>query len=346
MPDIVATAIAQQNVRDNAGIIQQVGPLWESEFAQGITTMDISYVNAGDFLMIEIQNNPSTNTLTGITSKNGKLGVGGQETLKVTDTTIGYAMVVWSAEILEPGDDTLIFTWATTPAATDFMFYAALEFTANYGPETTWYADGTSVATDNTASTNIVYPSKTPAEPDYPEFYFGYAVGGDAIVPPNTPTPGVYYEQDFNTAGMFVWYPNAPQSAISPRATQVSSQRYMVCGLVKFAAQGPTLNDTIAEVDFPIVPTGVQRIIYQVITEVLTDSAIPDGAQATTYLNGRILNVQTLPAAIQGPPFYTVRPGDNFNITFTGVPLGAQCVAKFLYQEYANTGPVNIAGVV
>jgi len=89
-------------------------------------------------------------------------------------------------------------------------------------------------------------------------------------------------------------------------------------------------------------------VISQIGFEILPASNLT-GVVANVVFNGRALypNINANGGFVQGPPWITVRSGDNLTVNFTGAPIGSSMVANFLYNEYpATTTSPEIGGLV
>lgn len=334
MPDLVTTGYATQTVRTNAGVIQRVGPSVLSNSLRMAPTL----AAPGNIFCIAVECDPSTVSVTDITSLNGKVGSPPNALTAITsDATINASWQLFAMDVLEQGSDVLTFAFSADPA--DFNAIG-FEFTANYGPTTQWFNDG-NASGDVVGPTTALSGATSGPIPNLPAFYFGGVFAQNTVAVGST--PGFQYT-GYTTQDSEFWFLNVTASQ-TPTLTQSPAGRYMRAAAVVSARQVPALYDTTTLIRFPIVPTGLQRQIYQVMFEVVTDIGLGETI-ATTYLNGRVLNVSNIPGANQGPPYYTVRPGDDYTVVITGAPLGAQTIAKFFYQESQNGPAPRLSGVV
>lgn len=104
--------------------------------------------------------------------------------------------------------------------------------------------------------------------------------------------------------------------------------------------------DGTAEYDFgAAVPTGVNWIASQVSVEI-----VPTTTQTVTArvrLNGRLITAtnQGSGAGAGGYPFFIIRSGDKFVVSFANAPVGSSAVMSLFYNERA-AAQSDIVGVV
>lgn len=338
MTDRVGVATATQIVRANAGQLERVGTVLHSGGQYGQTQVSTNWVEEGDSVVLTIGINSTTLTVASITSPKTTQWV--QVAAMVTDATMAEGLQIWVGVVNDIGSDVVKITWSAD-ISTAIPEYDVYEFTAHLGPATKWFKDAWSSLDQTTPSTTITWSSLgAPSNPR--EICFGFAMAQNGCTP--GATTGFTYDNGGYYAGIACY--NARYTAAqTPTAVQSSSGRYLTSTLLLGADPGSVNTDTVATVTFDQVPTGIQWVTYQLAFEILTEQAIGD-IVATTKLNGRTLNVSNVPGSNQGPPYYTIRPGDSLVVTFAGAPIGASCVVKMLYSEHPNGPAVSVAGVV
>lgn len=107
--------------------------------------------------------------------------------------------------------------------------------------------------------------------------------------------------------------------------------------------------DGTASIDFgPFVATGINWIISQVSVEVVSSGVtVTQTVSAFVRLNGRLITAtnQGAGAGAGGYPFFIVKSGDRFVVSWVNAPVGYSAVATVFYNEQTATQQ-NIIGVV
>lgn len=344
MSQIIGSAIAQFVVRSNAGQFVQVGePVQNPGAASGETTLTVGIANEGDLLVVPISYESTTLTVTGVTAEEGKLTNFALLAPRVTDTSLASGLELWAATATDGnGVDTIQVAFSASNAGI-FTSISAIEFTANNGPSGNYYLQNAASADVAVATTTPVW-SNLGVPADAPALEFGYMYGQGVMSAGATPGCTYFSSYDTNYQGVFFYDP-AVSAGLTPAAVQAPSGRYLRASAQMGSFQAPNVYDTTAEIHIPPVPSGIQWVIYQLSVEIrLASGAVP--ANASAYLNTRSMYTLDVPGTIQGPPYYTIRPGDDLVVVVTGAPNGAQCIATFLYHEYPNGHTINLSGVV
>jgi hypothetical protein len=242
--------------------------------------------------------------------------------------------------VVTAGSDTLTVTWGGSHSRT--TYFSCAQFTAGQGDTTVWTVDTENVKA-NTSSTTVTWPSLTPTQSAVGELYVGSSVSANNQSA--GATSGYTYKTD--GSGSEICYNPSITAVSAPTATQSPAGTSETVGALIRAFAGSTTTNS-ATLTMPPVPTGRMWVVSQIGFEILpaTNST---GITATITLNGRTLygNINANGGFQQGPPYVSIRSGDNLEIQFDGAPVGASMVANFFYNEYsAYATPHDIGGLV
>jgi hypothetical protein len=264
----------------------------------------------------------------------------------VTDVTIGVSNIVFMGVVQNPGTDIVTVSFTGGTPSNSQIAYDLFEFNGGYGPLATWLLDVVS-STDKTANTALSFPGHS-IRYAVTELFFSFLVCGSVPTPGNT--AGFKYDTGslanggFGIAAYHLTYPTGSGGATG---TQAASTTYTQMSATLAIADNTDTTDTTVTIDFSDkIPTGLMWVVYQVSFEIVTNTGIQNDPSAQIFMNGRTLDVTNVPGASKGPPYFTVRPGDNFYMVITGAPLGAEIDVDVMYQEWPNGAPLQIAGVV
>lgn len=107
--------------------------------------------------------------------------------------------------------------------------------------------------------------------------------------------------------------------------------------------------DGTASIDFgAFVATGINWIVSQVSVEVvLSGQTVTQTVSAFVRLNGRLITAtnQGAGAGAGGYPFFVIKSGDRFVVSFANAPVGYSAVVTVFYNE-REAAQTNIVGVV
>lgn len=338
MGQVIGSAIAAVTVRPNAGVMQFVDAV---EFS-GPTFSYSTLAGGNQVFLLIVYYTAGATAVTSITSTQGVVGEIGPLTPRVVDTVQGVAIEIWSGSVDTPGQEHFSINGIDAFS----MGILAVEMTANYGPETNWFVDN-ALSSDVTTATTTPALQAVGTPTDFPSLFIGL-LAGDTPVTAGATSNFVYqlFNDDLvgNDYALCIFQPNIVTNT-APSAHFGISSRYVRSSALIFAAQGDTQYDTSCDIRFPVVPTGVMWIVYQLSLEVISTAAVVN-VTAEAFLNHRSTYTLDVPGAIQGPPYYVIRPGDDLVVTVTGASVGAQCVATLLYQETSNGPTPGTSGVV
>lgn len=251
----------------------------------------------------------------------------------------GGGVGLWMGQVVTAGADTLNATFAAAHSSTTYI--NCMQFTTGQGAGTIWTPDHTG-SQQNASSTTIAWPSLTPTGTG--ELYIGGSVFANTHN--GGATAGYTYKDD--TVGNVDLYNPAISAVTAPTATQNSASTSGTVGALIRGQAGSATTNTASLALTAGPPTGRMWVISQIGFEILPASVLTT-VLASVTLNGRSLygNQNANGGFIQGPPYISVRSGDNLVVNFTGAPIGASMVVNFFYNEYsANAQPSDIGGLV
>jgi hypothetical protein len=326
--------------------ITKVGTTKHSPFAGGttVTTLTFTSLNPGD-LIVAVANGGGGGVGAFPTSMGSPQSTGWQNAAGPfyggnTPSGFGGSANIWFGTVVNPTtNDALAVTWGGSFTSTLLDIY---QFSTGVD-DNVWTVDQSGGTPAGAASGTIAFGSLTPTGTN--ELYFGASTSGNS--PTNGSTAGFVYDQD-NVPNVNC-YNVAVSAAVAPTATQSSALFSAARALFRPFAAAAKLNSN--EVILGVVPTGrmwvVSQIGYEILPAVADDPANP--IIATVTLNGRAVYTgqNGNGGSNQGPPYFSIRVGDELKISWTNVPIGSSCVGNFFYNEYsANAQPSDIGGVV
>jgi hypothetical protein len=346
MPNLILTGTAAAVDRTKTqGIFVAKTPFIHTQSTNGQVTL--SYQKAGDVVILLLLISSTTIAPSGVTSSraaDGSLNCLWQPmaTAAVVDSPLGTTMVTFMGVVQNPGNDVITLSFTGGTPINSVIGYDLYEFDGGYGPNATWLLDVVSLV-DKVASTSVSFPGHS-IRYATSELFFAACYSGQVITP--TLTSGFLADNGSIYGAEVVYNLAYPAGSVGVTGTQPLSTTYLQMSATLAVAYVQDTTDTTVTLDFSDkIPTGLMWIVYQTSFEVVTPGGIgnPSG---TVYLNNRVIATSDVPGATKGPPYWVVRPGDNFYMTVTGATIGAEIVVDVMYQEWANGATPDIPGMV
>jgi hypothetical protein len=183
----------------------------------GLRSVPVNPAGAGDALVLMVHIVASTATVSSV-SGGGATGWTRYQQFKDVPSWSGqpHDTEIWLGTVTTAGSSTINVSYSASVGSVDTDL-AAQEFSSGLGPTTSWSKD-TGAGQDNvSSSTNVLFPTMTPASSG--ELYFGYAwVQGTSSA---GSTSGVSY--DVTADGNLVCFDTSVSSALTPIGSQPDS---------------------------------------------------------------------------------------------------------------------------